>query len=121
MTTKKYLINKLPSELVLKAGYVSIPPGGSHAIHHTEVDEATIVYAVMRDWAEISDTEPKAKAVAKPEVEVEITKPYEGLTEEELKEELAAKAAAAEEKDAEPAEATGTPVEVAPAKTRKAK
>jgi hypothetical protein len=117
MTTKKYLINKLPSELVLKAGYVSIPPYGFHAIHATEVDEATIVYAIMRDWAEISDTEPKEMAVAKPEVEVEITKPYEGLTEEELKAELAAKAAEAAKDEA----AAEAPAEAPATKTRKAK
>lgn len=89
MTTKQlYLINKLTSKLDVKSGYLIIAPGGFATIQEADRTEPTIVYALGRDWVEITDVKPEAGAEAIAPVEIVDTKPYEGMTEEELKAEL---------------------------------
>lgn len=100
MTTKLFLINKLNTKLTVKSGYIEIPAGGFAPIHESDKEDPSVIWALTRDWAEVSETEPKGKAQAVNPVEIEVTKPYEGLTAEELKaeqeKEAAAKAAGAE-------------------------
>jgi hypothetical protein len=92
MTTKQYLINKLATELSLKSGYINIRPYGFEPIQSWDLDDETVKYALSRSWAEVSNIEPPVTQSPKG-VEIEVTKPFEGLTFEELQAELAEKAA----------------------------
>lgn len=105
MTTKYFLKNKLPSILSTRDGGLDIPPYGYAPIREVDCENLTILYALDRGWAEIVNEEPKDEKPANASVEIEVVKPYEGLTFEELQAEQAAKAAAKEDKAAE-AEAT---------------
>lgn len=106
MTTKYFLKNKLPSILSTRDGGLDIPPYGYAQIREVDCENLTVLYALDRGWAEIVNEEPKDKSPAPQAVEIEIAKPFEGLTFEELQAEQAAKAA---EKEARVAEAEAAP------------
>lgn len=106
MTTKYFLKNKLPSILSTRDGGLDIPPYGYAQIREVDCENLTVLYALDRGWAEIVNEEPKDETPVSKEVEIEVVKPYEGLTFEELQAEQAAKAA---EKEAKAAEAETAP------------
>jgi len=83
-----FLVNKLATNLSLKNGYLTVPSKGFSKITEFDTTEASVVYAIGRDWAEIVDKEP-GLSVAKPEVEISQDTPYRGMTLEELKEDNA--------------------------------
>lgn len=114
--TKQFLLNKLSTELSLKGGNLDIPPMSYVTIRSTDAEEASIIYALDRHWAELLNDEPKTKGVKAEAVKVEITEPYKGLTIDELKVEQAAKAAEVSKAEAAESET----VEETP-KTKKAK
>lgn len=101
MTTKtsvqNFLQNLLDNELSLKGGYLNIPARGNAKIMASDLEENSIQYALGRGWAEILHEVPSGVASELPAIEVEITEPYKGLTFEELQEEQAKKAKAAED------------------------
>jgi hypothetical protein len=112
MTKQLYLVNKLKtSSLDVKGGYLLIAPSGFAPISEADQADSTIVYAIAREWAAITDVKPEGISVPVP-VEIEDTKPYEGMTEAELK-------ASMEEKPAEAAEATSEATEVPAAGKKK--
>lgn len=117
--TQYFIVNKLNSILSTRDGTLDIPAFGYAKIREQDLENLTILYATERDWAEITNTEPKGKKQAVvEEIKIEITEPFKGLTLEELQEEQAAKAAAAEQKALDEADA----VEETPApKTKKGK
>lgn len=117
MTTKQFLVNKLDSKLTVKGGYIEIPIGGYAPIHPSDAEDPSIIWALTRDWASITDKEPEGKVQAAVEVEVEVTKPYEGMTAEELKADNDAQAAKAAEAKEEPKAEEAAPA----AKSKKAK
>lgn len=106
MTTKlqHFLQNLLDTELSLKAGYLNIPAKGFSKIAEVDKEEISIVYAVGRGWAEVVTEVPTVEATGTPKIEIEIAKPYVGLTFEELQAEQAKKEAdakvVADEKEA---------------------
>ena len=97
MTTKFFLVNKLPSILSTRDGSLDIPPYGYAQIREVDCENLTVLYALDRNWAEIVNVEPKGDAPAIKGVEIEIAEPFKGLTFEELQAEQAAKAAEKEE------------------------
>jgi hypothetical protein len=101
MTTKFFLKNKLPSILSTRDGGLDIPPYGYAPIREVDCENLTVLYALDRGWAEIVNEEPTDKASTAKEVEIEVVKPYEGLTIEQLQAEQATKAAEKEAKEAE--------------------
>lgn len=87
-----YLVNKLNHNLNLKAGYLTIKQGFSTAVRLTEEElkDASIADAISRGWAELSDAivTPVATVV---EAVLEAKDPFKGLSEAQMKEELANK------------------------------
>jgi hypothetical protein len=83
-TTKKYLINKLDQSLILKAGYLEIKAKGFTPISVSDETESSIIWALDRDLAEITDVLP-TQPEDKKEVDVTIAQTYQGMTSEELK------------------------------------
>ncbi len=127
----KWLLNRLDTNLTLKGGDIDIPPGGSAKVLESELVDQTISYAITRDWVDVLDEAPDPSRHVAPVVEIDVTKPFEGLTEEELKEELASKAATTDsatgtalgqgEAALVPAEVTETPEPTPHKTTKKAK
>lgn len=80
---KFFLVNKLDHNLSLKGGYLIIPGYGYATLNEGDATENTVVYAIGRQWAELTKTEPKHQAVRK-EIDITVDSPYEGMTEAEL-------------------------------------
>jgi hypothetical protein len=106
MTTKYFLKNKLASILSTRDGNLDIPPFGYAQIRESDCENLTVLYALDRGWAEIVNEEPSGEKPAGADVAVEVVKPYEGLTSEELQAEKAAKAAKEAEEAAKDEAAT---------------
>jgi hypothetical protein len=80
-----YLVNKLPTGLVLKAGYISIKQGSFVKILESDLEHQDVLDAVNRGWAEVHSEEPDVSDLVKaPELVVE-HEGYQGMTAEELK------------------------------------
>lgn len=89
---KRYVYNKLETNLVLKAGYINIP--AKSWIEASEHDLASGVYqaAIDMNYVEIKDMESApANTPAAPVKTIDVIQPTQGLTAEQLKEELAKK------------------------------
>lgn len=85
-----YLVNKLDHNLSLKNGYLTLKVGMCVPIKEADLVEPSIADAISRRWAETSEVEViPTEAVS---VKVTSTNPYEGLTEDQMKAELAARA-----------------------------
>lgn len=80
-----YLVNKLQTGLVMKAGYITIKQGGFVKILESDLEHPDILDAVNRGWAEVHSEEPDVSdLVQAPELVVE-HEAYQGMTAEELK------------------------------------
>jgi len=84
MTKQLYLVNKTATNLILKTGFLEIPPLSFAPITEDDKVEASVVWALGRDWAAVTDVKPKANAGTS-EVDITIIKPYKGMTEAEMK------------------------------------
>jgi hypothetical protein len=113
-----YLVNKLNDKLTIKQGYVTIEAKGFVRITQHDASDPTILYAMGRDWAEIVSEEPKA-SVAADSVTAEVTEPYRGMTEDELK--ASRKDEVAQEPGITTALGVDSTVEVKPEPAHKAK
>jgi hypothetical protein len=84
MTTQNYIVNLTATNLVLKTGYMDIPAGGFAPISENDKTEQTIEWALGRNWARITDIKPEGVPTIVPEVEIEVTTPYSGMSADEL-------------------------------------
>ncbi len=92
MTKHYYLVNKLQTNLTVKGGEIDIAVGGYATISENDLKDPTIEWVInpSRGWADVSDTIPKAAKKAGG-IEIDVTKPYEGMTADELKADKATK------------------------------
>ena len=88
MSEVVYALNLTPTNVVIRSGYIEIAQGQYAALSKAEADMFEVQYAIRNGWIKVSSQEPSALEV--PEVEIaKITNPIQGMTAEELKEELA--------------------------------
>lgn len=80
-----YLLNKLDTNLVMKGGYLVAKRGGYATITESDLTHPDIQDAITKEWAEVWDRVPDLQDLPKAPVAIEITNPYEGMTESELK------------------------------------
>jgi predicted SPOUT superfamily RNA methylase MTH1 len=83
MSEQYFLVNKVNAKVILFQGYTTIDAYGFIKISQEQASDPTVLYALGRDWVEITTEEPKA--AVKEEVSVTVTEPYRGMTEAELK------------------------------------
>src|SRR5579859_7673928 len=91
-----YLVNKLTTGLVMKAGYLTVKVGSFVKILEDDLKHPDVLDAINRGWADVHTTEPDVTQLPqapKPIIEVE---QYRGMTAEELQ----ASNATEKEKDA---------------------
>lgn len=85
-----YAINTSHGRLSLRNGYLQIPVGGFLKVTEEESKEHDFVFAERRGWLKYSKTEPTVSEV--PAVKaIEFFEPNQGMSEDELKVELAAR------------------------------
>lgn len=97
--TTVFAHNHTSSHLILKTGYLNIPRGKSVRIPRADANTQEFLDVVSKGWVTISETEPGEVVHKTLEAEVPAT-PIVGMTEEELKADLAASQASPQ---AEPA------------------
>lgn len=79
-----YLVNKLETGLVMKAGYITIKRGGYAKILEADLEHSDIQDAINKGWAEVHSEVPDVSYLTKtPELVVEHDQ-YRGMTAEEL-------------------------------------
>ena len=83
-----YALNTTASNVVIRSGYIEIAQGKYAALSKSEADLFEVQYAVRNGWIKLSANEPGAGDVPAVEI-VKITDPLQGMTADELKEELA--------------------------------
>lgn len=115
--TKHYVVNKLNTPLDLKSGYLIIPAKGYAEIHERDAEHDTILFALDRGWVDVTKDKPSTESTPVQEVKIEITEPYAGMTEEELK---ADQAKEAEKVAVESTDIGVDPAEAAPSTRKKA-
>lgn len=88
MSDVVYALNTTASNVVIRSGYIEIAQGKYAALSKSESEIFEVQYAVRNGWIKLSALEPREGFI--PEVEiVKITNPLQGMTAEELKEDLA--------------------------------
>jgi hypothetical protein len=88
MSKQLFAINTSHGQLSLKAGYVRIAIGGYATIYEDDKDHPDFRDAFAKNWIKYSDTEP-TKTVTPSINAIEFVNPVQGLSEDELKAELA--------------------------------
>jgi hypothetical protein len=79
-----YLVNKLQTGLVMKAGYITIKQGSFAKILESDLEHPDILAAVNNGWAEVHSEEPDvSELVQAPQLVVE-HEGYQGMTADEL-------------------------------------
>jgi hypothetical protein len=81
-----YLVNKLATGLVLKAGYISIKVGGYAKIMESDLEHPDVIDAVNKEWAEVHSSEPDVSSLPKAPTPIIEVDSYRGMTADELKE-----------------------------------
>lgn len=84
-TKIEYLVNQTTTNLVLKGGAVDIHRGGHRIYTDSLRSDPSVEYAIDREWLSVTDVEPKGTKVVVEPIEIQITTPFQGMTEEELK------------------------------------
>jgi hypothetical protein len=79
-----YLVNKLQTGLVMKAGYISLKVGGFAKVLESDLEHPDIMDSVNKGWVEVHSEVPDAADLPKPIVPIIETEGYKGLTAEEL-------------------------------------
>lgn len=80
-----YLANKLPHNVVLKAGYISIPVGSYKKVLEADLEHPDVADAVTRGWIEVHSQEPDTSELPQAPKVVYEHDQYRGMTAEELK------------------------------------
>jgi hypothetical protein len=87
MSEVVYALNLTPTNVVIRSGYIEIAQGQYAALSKSEAGMFEVQYAVRNGWIKLSALEPNSLDV--PAVEIaKITNPIQGMTAEELQEEL---------------------------------
>lgn len=107
--TPYYLVNKHTTNLMLKAGYISIRVGGFAKVLESDLEHPDVADAVNRGWIEVHSKEPDPADLVKPVAPVVEFEGYRGMTADELK-----ASEPAEAKSKATSEAIGRPSEDAP-------
>lgn len=113
-----FIQNTSHGNLSLRGGALRIPRGAFLEVATAEVDHPDVFDAKRKGWVKVTEDAPSVVVVpAVPAIEIEDTAKYtvEGMTEDQLKAELAGEAAPVQE----PAAAEEAPAETK--KTKKAK
>lgn len=93
MTTKKlYLVNDLQMPLTFKKGDLVLKAGGFKPIIEKELEEPTIMWAIDKGWAHVTEVHPVTSEITLPELDTAIPLSFKGFTFEELQEVNKAKA-----------------------------
>ncbi|MNK10009.1 hypothetical protein D3C87_280190 [compost metagenome] len=79
-----YVVNTHTSSVVLKGGFIDVPLGGYAVIPEQDAQHPDVLYAATRKWVEITDVEPDASTLKKPELPIAEITGYKGMTAEEL-------------------------------------
>lgn len=79
-----YLVNKLNTGLVMKAGYITLKVGGFARVMESDLEHPDVIDAINKEWVEVHSKEPNAADLPKPIVPIIETEGYKGLTAEEL-------------------------------------
>lgn len=79
-----FLVNKLQTGLVMKAGYISLKVGGVAKVLESDLEHPDIMDAVNKGWVEVHSEAPDPADLPKPIVPIIETEGYKGMTAEEL-------------------------------------
>lgn len=80
-----YLVNKLQTGLVMKAGYIALKVGGYAKVLESDLEHPDIMDAINKGWVEVHSEQPDPADLPKAIAPVIETEGYKGLTAEELK------------------------------------
>lgn len=79
-----YLVNKLQTGLVMKAGYIALKVGGYAKVLESDLEHPDIMDAINKGWVEVHSEAPDPADLPKPVVPIIETEGYKGLTADEL-------------------------------------
>lgn len=86
VTFKNYwLVNKLKTGLVMKAGYISIKVGGFAKVMEADLEHPDVVDAINKEWVEVHSQEPDSSVLVTAPAPIIETDGYRGMTADELK------------------------------------
>jgi hypothetical protein len=80
-----YIANKLPTNLMLKAGYLTVKTGSYERILESDLEHPDILDAVTKGWAEVHSEVPDTSELPKAPEPVIEHEQYRGMTADELK------------------------------------
>jgi hypothetical protein len=79
-----YLVNKLATGLVMKAGYITIKVGGFAKVMESDLEHFDVIDAINKGWVDVHSEEPDVSDLPKaPKPIIEVDS-YRGMTAEEL-------------------------------------
>jgi hypothetical protein len=80
-----YLVNKLMTNLLLKAGYIHIKVGNFAKVLEADLEHPDVQDAINKGWVEVHSSEPDVSGMPKNPVAIIEHDQYRGMTADELK------------------------------------